>query len=54
MNAYPLPYDPYENDDTQTCHSFAAAWSALIGFAVLSGLLATAGFQWAAMNHVFG
>ena len=27
-----LPYDPAPYDDTQTGHSYAAAWIALIGF----------------------
>jgi|TARA_R100000541_G_scaffold301_32_gene1760 hypothetical protein len=53
MTTQALPLDPYEHDDTPTGHSYAAAWIALSGFAVLSALLATAGFQWAAMNHFF-
>ena len=54
MNTYPLPYDPTPYDDTQTGHSYAAGWSVLIGFTVLAGLIATASFQWAALNHFFG
>lgn len=53
MTTYPLPYDPTPYDDTQTGHSYAAFWTATIGFTVLSALIATAGFQWAAVNHFF-
>ena len=46
-----FPYDtgPHDTDG----HSFAAFWTAVIGFTVLSALIATAGFQWAAVNHFF-
>ena len=50
MKAIPLSHDTLPD----TGHSYAAAWSVLTGFALLAGLLLTAGFQWAAMNHFFG
>ena len=42
----PLPYD-----DTPTGHSFAAAWSALLGFVALDVLIAV---QIGALHHFFG
>ncbi|MFG3398698.1 hypothetical protein ACQKEK_02320 [Pseudomonas sp. NPDC077408] len=50
----PLPYDTGPQDDTPTGHSFAAAWLAVIGFTVLSGLLVLLAYQAVAMNHFFG
>ena len=53
MTTYPLPYDTGPHDEPAG-HSFAAAWMALTGFAVLSALILTLLFQRVAMNHFFG
>ena len=53
MTTYPLPYDTGPHDEPAG-HSYAAFWTAVTGFSVLSASLATLGFQWAAMNHFFG
>lgn len=41
-------------DDTPTGHSFAAAWTALIGFGVLAGLLLIGLAGEAAIFTLFG
>lgn len=46
-----LPYDPTPYEDTQTGHSYAAAWIALFGFFALDVLIAV---QIGALNHFFG
>ena len=53
MTTYPLHYDTGPHDEPAG-HSFAAAWMALTGFAVLSALIVMLGVQAAAINHFFG
>lgn len=50
----PLPYDTGPHDDTQSGHSFAAAWWTLTGFGVLSATLAFGLIGEAAIFHFFG
>ena len=53
MTTFTLPYDTGPHD-TPAGHSFAAFWTAVIGFTVLSGLLVLLAYQMTALNHFFG